>query len=273
MSFDEFSLLVRFEGAMTYLDKLFSLQDKVAVVTGATRGLGQAIAEALLQAGATVILVGSNEQRLGQTAKVFKDGELPAFPFRCDLTEPQQIDGLVEFIAEQHQRIDVLVNNAGVTLPHQGPDYPDESWRKTFRVNLEAPFQLSKRFAAMMKDQGGGSIINITSIGAELGFPNNPAYVAAKGALKQLTKSMAVDFGQFGIRVNNIGPGYFKTDMTQGSWNDLQLQKDRSRHTILGRWGEPDDLAGAVIFLASDASSYITGQDLYVDGGWLAKGL
>ena len=125
----------------------------------------------------------------------------------------------------------------------------------------------------MMKDQGGGSIINITSIGAELGFPNNPAYIAAKGALKQLTRSLALDLGSFGIRVNNIGPGYFRTDMTKGSWNDPQLEEDRIRRTILGRWGEPDDLAGAVIFLASEASRYITGQDLYVDGGWLAKGL
>ena len=124
-----------------------------------------------------------------------------------------------------------------------------------------------------MKDQGGGSIINITSIGAELGFPNNPAYIAAKGALKQLTRSLALDLGSFGIRVNNIGPGYFRTDMTKGSWNDPQLEEDRIRRTILGRWGEPDDLAGAVIFLASEASRYITGQDLYVDGGWLAKGL
>ncbi len=195
------------------------------------------------------------------------------FPFRCDLAETQQIDRLVEFVADEHQRIDVLVNNAGVTFSHDVLDYPDESWRKTFEVNLEAPFRLSKRFAAMMKNQGRGSIINITSIGAERGFPNNPAYVAAKGTLKQLTKSLAADLGQFGIRVNNIGPGYFKTDMTQGSWNDPQLQKDRTCHTILGRWGEPDDLAGAVIFLASDASSYITGQDLYVDGGWLTKGL
>ena len=124
-----------------------------------------------------------------------------------------------------------------------------------------------------MKDQGGGSIINITSIGAELGFPNNPAYIAAKGALKQLTRSLALDLGSFGIRVNNIGPGYFRTDMTKGSWNDPQLEEDRIRRTILGRWGEPDDLAGAAIFLASEASRYITGQDLYVDGGWLAKGL
>ena len=150
---------------------------------------------------------------------------------------------------------------------------PTNRGERHFRSTCEAPFQLSKRFAKMMKEQGSGSIINITSIGAELGFPNNPAYVAAKGALKQLTKSLAVDLGQFGIRVNSIGPGYFKTDMTQSSWNDPQLQKDRTRHTILGRWGEPDDLTGAVIFLASDASSYITGQDLYVDGGWLAKGL
>ena len=258
---------------MTYLDKLFSLQDNVAVVTGATRGLGRAIAEALLQAGATVILVGSNEQRLDETAEAMKGEGLPAFSFRCDLAEPQQIEGLVDYVAQQHRRVDILVNNAGVTFSHDVLDYPDESWRKTFQVNLEAPFQLSKRFAKMMKEQGSGSIINITSIGAELGFPNNPAYVAAKGALKQLTKSLAVDLGQFGIRVNSIGPGYFKTDMTQSSWNDPQLQKDRTRHTILGRWGEPDDLTGAVIFLASDASSYITGQDLYVDGGWLAKGL
>ena len=258
---------------MLYLDKLFSLQGKVAVVTGATRGLGQAIADALLRAGATVILVGSNRQRLDETAAAFSGEGLPAFGFRCDLSNPREIDGLVMYVTEQHQRIDVLVNNAGVTFSHEVLNYPDESWQKTFQVNLDAPFLLSKRFAAMMKDQGGGSIVNITSIGAELGFPNNPAYAAAKGALKQLTKSLALDLGPFGIRVNNIGPGYFRTDMTNASWNDPQLKEDRNRRTILGRWGEPDDLAGAVIFLASEASRYITGQDLYVDGGWLAKGL
>jgi len=258
---------------MTYLNDLFSLADRVAVVTGATRGLGQAIAEALLQAGATVILVGSNEQRLDETTRAFKQSGLSAFSYQCDLSEPRQIDGLVQYVTEQHQRIDVLVNNAGVTFSHDVLDYPDEAWRKTFQVNLDAPFQLSKRFAAMMKDQGGGSIINITSLASEMGFPNNPAYVSTKGALKQLTKSLAVDLGQFGIRVNNIGPGYFKTDMNRASWNDSQRREDRTRRSLLGRWGDPKDLAGAVIFLSSDASSYITGQDLYVDGGWLTKGL
>lgn len=258
---------------MLYLDQLFSLQGKVAVVTGATRGLGQAIAEALLKAGAAVILVGSNEQRLAETVDAFTGEGLSAYRFRCDLTDSKQIVELGDYVAGEHKRIDILVNNAGVTFPHELFEYPDESWRKTFQVNLEAPFQLSKRLARMMKDQDGGSIVNITSIGAELGLPDNPAYVAAKGALKQLTKSLALDLGPFAIRVNNIGPGYFRTDMTNASWNDPQLKEDRTRRTILGRWGQPDDLAGAIIFLASDASRYITGQDLYVDGGWLAKGL
>lgn len=121
---------------MLYLDKLFSLQGKVAVVTGAARGLGRAIAESLLKAGATVILVDSNEQRLDETAGAFTGEGLSAFGFRCDLSDPQQISGLVNYVAGQHQRIDVLVNNAGVTFPHELLDYPDESWRKTFQVNL-----------------------------------------------------------------------------------------------------------------------------------------
>ena len=258
---------------MTYLDNLFSLQGKFAVVTGASRGLGRAIAEALLRAEATVILVGSNERRLEETTQSFVNEKLKAFSFRCDLADPLQINELVDYVTQQHRRIDVLVNNAGVTLPNELLDYPDESWRETLQVNLNAPFQLSKRLARLMVDQGSGSIINITSISAERGFPNNPAYVAAKGALKQLTKSMAVDLGPFGIRVNNLGPGYFKTDMSQASWNDPKLREERSSHTLLGRWGDPGDLAGAIIFLASAASRYVTGQDLYVDGGWLAKGL
>ena len=258
---------------MTYLDKRFSLQGKVAVVTGAARGLGRAISESLLRAGAVVILIDLIEPCLDETANTFKDEGLPAFSFRCDLSEPQQIVELVDYVVNQHQRIDVLVNAAGITRPHTGSEYPDESWRKTFEVNLDAPFQLSKRFSRLMKDQESGSIINITSLAAEMAFPNNPAYVATKGALRQLTKSLALELGPFGIRANNIGPGYIRTDMSQKSWNDPQLREDIARHTILGRWGYPDDLTGAVIFLASDASSYITGLDLYVDGGWLAKGL
>ena len=258
---------------MPYFEDIFSLTGKVALVTGATRGLGQAIAEALLRAGATVVLNGSNQERLAETTRQFVADGLLAVNFPCDLADAAQVSQLAEFVLREQPRIDVLVNNAGVTFTHDLFDYPKESWRRTFEVNVEAPFQLARRLAPRMKEHGGGSIINITSIVAELGFPNNPAYVAAKGALKQLTKSLAVDLGPYGIRVNNLGPGYFHTDMASRSWSDPERREARACRTLLGRWGEPEDLAGAVIFLASNASRYMTGQDLYIDGGWLAKGL
>ena len=178
---------------MAYLEQLFTLEGKVALVTGATRGLGQGMSDALLRAGATVVLNGSNRERLAETARQFADEGLPVVDFACDLSDAAQVAQLADFVLREQPRIDVLVNNAGVTFPHDLLDYPDDAWQKTFQINLDAPFQLARRLAPRMKEQGGGSIINITSIGAELGFPNNPAYGAAKGALKQLTKSMAFD--------------------------------------------------------------------------------
>ena len=258
---------------MTYLETLFSLKGKKAVVTGASRGIGLGIAEALLKAEASVILVSSNEGRLQETTSRLKAQGLKASMIFCDLSQSDQVTALVEQLKQDVDQIDILVNNAGVTFGHNLLSYPDDAWEKTWQVNLDAVFRLSRGIAAMMKDQGQGAIINITSIGAERGFPNNPAYVAAKGALKQLSKAFAYDLGAYGIRVNNIGPGYIKTDMTSQSWQDDQLRAQRTARTMLGRWGEPSDLAGTVILLASDASAYITGQDIYIDGGWLAKGI
>ena len=255
---------------MSYLDQLFSLNNKIAVVTGASRGLGQAIAEALLKAGATALLVSANADRLNATHQIFATQNLKSTPYPCDLSLLDQIDALVDHVASEYGRIDILVNCAGITFAEELSDYPDEYWEKTLRVNLEAPYRLARNFAPMMKDQGG-SIINVTSIAAECGAPNNPAYAAAKGGLKQLTKALASDLAPFGIRVNNIGPGYFRTDMTSYSWDDPERREMRTQSTMLGRWGMPEDLAGMAILLASDASSYITGQDFYVDGGWLAK--
>jgi NAD(P)-dependent dehydrogenase (short-subunit alcohol dehydrogenase family) len=189
-----------------------------------------------------------------------------------DLTRDGGAAAAVGAAVEAFGRLDILVNNAGVTFGHDALTYPDDLWKKTHDINLKAPFDLARIAVPAMKAHGSGSIINITSINAELGFPGNPAYVAFKGALKQLTKALALDLGP-SIRVNAIGPGYFRTDMTRKSWGDDTMRQERSSRTILGRWGVPDDLAGAVIFLASDASAYVTGIDLYVDGGWLAKGL
>jgi len=256
---------------MTYLEQLFSLDGKIAVVTGGSRGLGRAISEALLRAGATTILVGADAERLAEARETFADQGLKAFAHQCDLADPTQIERLHAFVSDQWGRLDILVNNAGTTASHCLSEYPDEAWDRTLRVDLEAPFRLIRAFAAMMRDQGDGSIVNITSIVAELGAPDNPAYAAAKGGLKQLTKALALDLGPHGIRVNNVGPGYFRTDMTRYSWDDPQRRAERAQRTVLGRWGQPDDLAGLVVLLASDASRYITGQDLYVDGGWLAK--
>ena len=233
---------------------IFSLEDKVAVVTGAARGNGKAIADGLREFGATVIgldIIESDNTIL------------------CDITNHNQ----VKTHLDKFDTIDILVNNAGVTHVSDFVDYPDEFWNQTYEVNLKAPYKLIQYITPKMQSAGGGSIINVTSLNAELAFPNNPAYVAFKGALKQLTKSAALDLGKYGIRVNNVGPGYFITEMTRNSWQDEKTYKQRSQKTILDRWGTPKDLVGTFVFLASDASSYITGQDIYVDGGWLTKGL
>ena len=166
-----------------------------------------------------------------------------------------------------------MVNNAGVTRGNVIDEYTEEDWNLTYEVNLKAPFRLIKEAAKGMRQRRAGSIINITSLAAEQGFPNNVAYVAFKGALKQLTKASALDLANDNVRVNCVGPGYFKTNMTAASWSDADKREQRTQRIPLGRWGEPNDLVGILIFLGSDASSYVTGQSIYIDGGWLAKGL
>jgi len=236
----------------------------VALVTGASRGNGRAIASGLAAAGAAVISLDILEQQS-------RDGMEHCL---CDITDLESVQKSLNYVLNKYDKIDILVNNAGISQPNDFLDYPDDLWEKTYKVNLKAPFELMRRVGKIMKKRGtGGSIINITSLNSELAFPDNPAYVAFKGALKQLTKSAALDLGKYGIRVNNVGPGYFVTDMTKSSWQNPDQHDQRAQKTILGRWGEPNDLVGITIFLSSAASSYITGQDVYVDGGWLIKGL
>ncbi len=232
---------------------LFSLDSKVALVTGAANGNGKAIASGLKDAGASVLSL-----------------DLEDADIVCDVTDYDKMKDLLS----SFNKIDILVNNAGVTYPASFLTYPDDKWDRTYEVNLRAPFKLMQLVGEKMKtNKCGGSIINITSLNAELAFPDNPAYMAFKGALKQLTKSAAIDLGEYNIRVNNVGPGYFKTNMTRASWEDSKKYDARKNKTMLNRWGSPADLAGVAVFLASDASSYITSQDIYVDGGWSAKGL
>ena len=245
---------------MNFLQTLFSLKGRHALVTGASRGIGASLAQGLAAAGAEVVGIGRSPRPESEMARV---------EYRSlDISDNEAVTALCATLP----RLDILVNAAGISLP-LGDESPETRFGRTLEINLTAAYFCCLTAAAAMKRNGGGSIINVTSIGSVLGFPGNPGYVAAKGGLRMLTRALAVDLGSDGIRVNNLAPGYVRTRMTEASFSDPVLNEQRRRHTCLGRWGEPADLVGAAIFLASDASAYVTGQDIFVDGGWTAKGM
>lgn len=237
------------------------LADTLAIVTGAGRGNGRAIANGLASAGAVVWGVD-----LGF------ESEEPFRQLTGDITDGATIQSVCDAAKTHAKHHLVLVNNAGVTFPCEGR-YSAQFWHRTLAVNLTAPFLWMEEFAEVFRTTGSGCIINITSLAAERAFPNNPAYIASKAGLKMLTKYYARMLGPFHVRANNVGPGYIRTKMTRQSYDDPETRDARARHTFLGRWGEPADLAGVCVFLASPASAYVTGQDIYVDGGWTANGL
>ena len=246
------------------MDDIFDVSNKVVLVTGGGRGNGKAIAEGFLERGSLVCAIDMNFE---QTHKSIK---FDAIEF--DLRSLAKIPEVIRNVYSKYGSIDVLVNNAGVSLSSEN-QYDEETLDDTLQVNLKAAYITSHNVALLMSKKKSGSIINITSLGAELGFPDNPSYQVSKAALRQLTKALAMDFGENGIRVNNVCPGYILTSMTQKSYKNEKLRKQRLKRMILSRWGRPSDLVGACVFLASNASSYITGTDIYVDGGWTAKGL
>jgi NAD(P)-dependent dehydrogenase (short-subunit alcohol dehydrogenase family) len=189
----------------------------------------------------------------------------------CDITDNKKLADFCDELSGSHGGIDVLVNCVGISL---GPDQDGQAkaFEETIAVNLTASYRLMVTAYPHMKAKGG-SIVNITSLASRFGMPKNPGYVASKGGLAMLCKGLAVDWGPDGIRVNTVLPGYILTDMTQKSFADAALRTEREERMIIDRWGTPADLIGAVVFLASDASSYVTGADIVVDGGWSAKGL
>lgn len=243
---------------------LFSVRGKAVVVTGAGSGNGRAIASGFHAGGAKVLFVDRDiEMAPGSRAHRLV----------CDLTHVDAPRLVSEAALKHLGGLDVLVNCAGISLASSDPYHDDGIWDRTFDINLKAIFRLCGPAVEIMKQRDGGSIINVTSLGAEFGFPDNPSYVAAKGGLKLLTKAMARDWATYNIRANSLCPGYIYTNMTKASHDDPILHEARRRRTMLGRWGKPEDLVGPCIFLASEAASYITGCDLPVDGGWIANGL
>jgi len=243
---------------------MFSVKNLNTIITGGASGIGLEVAKGFSSEGANVILVDIEKPK-----EDFKYDFL-----KCDLSSKAQIEKTLIAIDNCNFCPQVLINCAAVTIPGESKNYSDNSWQKSLDINLTSIFILSREIGKrMIINNTKGSIINFTSIGAEQGFANNPGYAATKGGVKQLTKALAVEWGKHGIRVNNIVPGYTRTPMNQKSWNDDELRDDRARHSVFNRWAEPTEMVAPCIFLASNASSYITGSDLIVDGGWLCKGM
>tara|TARA_B100001057_G_C22824790_1_gene940953 strand:- start:523 stop:1290 length:768 start_codon:yes stop_codon:yes gene_type:complete len=244
------------------------LTGKNVLITGAGGDIGSFITSKYLEAGANCFCLDKNFKNLKKIKKELLD---KIYFIKVDFEKKNFIKILQKKI-NKNLKIDILINNAGFTSSQKFSKYSLKNWKKTLDINLTTPFILSQLISRKFM-VSGGSIINITSLAAELGFPDNVAYVASKGGLKQLTKAMAIDLAKQNIRVNSIGPGYVKTNMTKKSWLNINKRKSRSDRIILKRWAEPKDIANVCLFLGSNLADYINGQDIYVDGGWTSKGL
>ena len=246
------------------------LRNKNILITGANGSIGIEIMLKFIKAGANCICIDKNLRNLRQ---IIKNKNLSSKVSLINIDfEKKFFTKKLQKIIRKNMRIDVLINNAGFSLSRHFLDYKLNDWLKTITINLTTPFIISQMVAKNYM-YPGSSIINITSLAAEQGFPDNVAYVASKGGLKQLTKAMAVDLSAKKIRVNSIGPGYVRTKMTEKSWKNKNKRKNRLERIILDRWANPKDIADTCLFLGSKLSGYINGQDIYVDGGWLSKGL
>ena len=249
----------------------FSLKNKIALVTGASHGIGFAIAEAYIKAGATVVFNSSNPESLERGLKAYKEKGLDVRGYVCDVTKEDQVAQLVSTIEKEIGTIDILVNNAGIIKRIPMCDMSVNEFNQVIDVDLVAPFIMSKAVFAGMRERGAGKIINVCSMMSEVGRDTVTAYAAAKGGLKMLTKNMATEWARYNIQVNGIGPGYFATSQTAPiRVNGNPFNEFIIKRTPAMRWGDPEDLGGTIIFLASPASNFVTGQVVYVDGGILA---
>ncbi len=248
--------------------KLFDLTGRIALVTGSSKGIGFAIARALASAGATIVLNGRDTKALAEAKQTLADEQgVTAHTAPFDVTNPDAVTQGIADVERDVGPIEILFNNAG--MQHRTPleEFPLDAWRRINAVNLDSVFLVGQAVARHMIPRGYGKIINVCSVQSELGRPGIAPYAATKGAVKMLTKGMAIDWGKHGIQVNGLGPGYFRTELNKALVEDATFSGWLATRTPTGRWGEVEELGGAAIFLASDASSFVNGHILYVDGG------
>ncbi len=249
----------------------FRLDGQLALVTGSSSGIGLALARGLGQAGARVVLNGRDAGKLAQAAALLASEGLSVQARAFDVTKRDEVDAGIQAVESGIGAIDILVNNAGMTRRAAFHELTTADWDAVMRTNVDSIFHVGQAVSKFMVTRGRGRIINTCSVMSELGRPGTSVYTASKGAVKMLTKAMAIDLGPHGINVNGIGPGYFKTELTEKLVNDPTFSAWLVNRTPSRRWGDVEDLAGAAVFLASDASRFVNGHILYVDGGVTAS--
>ncbi len=245
----------------------FNLAGRTALITGSSGGIGHALARGLASAGATVVLNGRDERKLERAAATLRDEGASVHAVAFDVTSSEAAVDAIARIEREIGAIDILVNNVGMQRRAPFEEFPEAQWHELMRTNVDSVFVVGQAVARHMITRRRGKIINICSVQSELGRPNIAPYTASKGAVKMLTKGMAIDLGPHGIQVNGLGPGYFKTELTQALVDNEQFSGWLIGRTPSRRWGDVEDLVGAAVFLASDASNFVNGHILYVDGG------
>lgn len=253
-------------------EDFFDLSDKVAVITGGGRGIGFAIAKEFGRRGATVAIVGRNNQTLEHAATEMSSTGINVSTHPADMAKPDAIEALKNDVISTHSQIDILVNNAGVSPVYASIEKTTkDDWDFITSVNLSGVFHSCRVFGKAMLAKGGGSIVNISSIAGHVGLEKQAAYCATKGGVEQMTKAMALDWAHKGIRVNAVAYGFISTDLTEGIRGHDKLSENLLSRTPMRRFGALNEVTGAVVFLASEAASFVTGTSLLVDGGWTAR--
>ncbi|MDC7224026.1 MAG: glucose 1-dehydrogenase [Spirochaetales bacterium] len=249
----------------------FDLTGKTALVTGAKRGIGRAIAEALAEAGAHIIAQSATLKETDPVVSRIREIGGKCAAYSCDLGDRQGVYDFINSVKAEQAGVDILVNNAGTILRSPAVEHSDDDWDRVMSVNLDAPFILSREFGREMIGRGGGKIVNTASLLTYQGGITVPGYAASKGALGQLTKALANEWASLGVNVNAVAPGYIATDNTAALQNDEVRNRQILERIPAGRWGKAEDIAGTVLFLCSPAADYIHGTIIDVDGGWMAR--